>query len=86
MPIFTTNMLIKERRLLITEASMHLGLETFLVKNGSLLPSNQFLPVARGMFPITEASSLSVQASFLLQAASLSIFSALSGFVKGMFH
>jgi len=86
MPIFTTNMLIKERRLLLPESSMPIGLGTFLVENGSLLLSKQFLPVARGMFPITEASSLAVQASFLLQAASLSIFSALSGFVKGMFH
>jgi len=85
MPLFITNLNSKEKPLLVPEASMHLGLETFLVKNGSLLPSNQFLPVPKGMFPITEASSLAVQASFLLQAASLSIFSALLSIEKGRF-
>ena len=66
MPIFTSDMPIKERRLLLPESSMPIGLGTFLVENGSLLPSYQFLPVARGMFLKILESLLAVQASFLL--------------------
>jgi len=66
MPIFTSGMLIKEKRLLLPESSMPIGLGTFLVENGSLLPSYQFLPVARGMFLKILESLLAVQASFLL--------------------
>jgi len=65
MPLFTTSLLIKERRLLLPESSMPIGLGTFLVENGSLLLSKQFLPVARGMFLKILESLLAVQASFL---------------------